>query len=187
MIGAVDGSLQPVQQLLPHVKVLPPGLHPCLLCCCPLLEHGSPQQQAPPFIIDASTLLVEHILCLGKRPMGRTHGLVQGDIPRSPNGVSQDAPRLPHDNVVVSHCGGGRRAPAGSVEAARSPTVVAPTVTFASPSGDTSGASDPSQWLRWRPGPHHHRQPQQSLPWNCEPQWCPGVHRLWVHPQCWTP
>jgi hypothetical protein len=51
----VDGSLQPVQQLLPHVKVVLPGLRPCLLYRCPLLEHGSPQQQAPPFIVDAST------------------------------------------------------------------------------------------------------------------------------------
>jgi hypothetical protein len=37
MIAAVDGSLQPVQQLLPHIKVLLPSLRRC-----PLLEHGSP-------------------------------------------------------------------------------------------------------------------------------------------------
>jgi hypothetical protein len=55
---------------------------------------------------DATTLPVEHVLGLGKRLAGRTHSLVEGDIPGGPKrGVPQDDLRL-HGTAIIGRFNG---------------------------------------------------------------------------------
>jgi hypothetical protein len=70
-----------------------------------LSENGSHSKME--MTDDASTLPAENVLSLGKRPTGRTHGLIEGNIPGGPKrGVPQDDLRL-HGGAVVGRYGGG--------------------------------------------------------------------------------